>query len=80
MLSVDICRSNVRCALFILCYPHREILCRGGAPGRYCFRFSNKTGYITVDYTIMEGAGRSGVSVASRRLQVLLTATSQCYL
>eukprot|EP00953_Heterococcus_sp_UTEX-ZZ885_P028724 15309-Heterococcus_DN1.PRE.1 len=35
----------------------QEILGRGGAPGRYCFRFSNKTGHITVDYTIMEGAG-----------------------
>jgi hypothetical protein len=59
---------------------HWEALCREGAAGRYCFRFSNKTGHLTVDYTCFLGPDPhsplgASVSVASRRLQVERTTT-----
>jgi hypothetical protein len=56
---------------------HWEIMCRENVVGRYCFRFSNKKGHLTVDFTCFLGpngvyseTGRT-VSVASRRLEVV---------
>jgi len=56
---------------------HWEVLCSKKTIGQYCFRFSKKPGFITVDYTcFLRPDGRysksgTNVTVASRRLQVI---------